>query len=86
MRPPSILLETVKHTYLILSGTKTVEDRDGIEDEEAVCVKKLSEVWGTWVEKWSKEIEHQVNAQPRYESQERSELKNLAQWDFLYFN
>ena len=44
MRPPSILLETVKHTYLLLSGTKTVEDRDGIEDEEAVCVKKLSEV------------------------------------------
>ena len=32
------------HTNLLLSGTRTVEDRDGSEDEEAVCVKKLSEV------------------------------------------
>ena len=32
------------HTYLLLSGTRTVEDREGSEDEEAVCVKKLSEV------------------------------------------
>ena len=32
------------HTYLLLSGTRTVEDREGSEDEEAVCVKKLGEV------------------------------------------
>ena len=56
------------HTYLLLTGTRTVEDRDGSEDEEAVSVKKLSE-------KLSKEIEHQVYLQPGYESQERSELK-----------
>ena len=32
---------TPENTYLF---ARTVEDRDGSEDEEAVCVKKLSEV------------------------------------------
>ena len=31
---------TPENTYLFDTGTKTVEDRDGSEDEEAICVKK----------------------------------------------